>query len=155
MRVVALVVGPHRVIVPEAVGQWAICSHRRSGLDNDFGLTVAATYPMMRGERLRFSGDWSQALAAFDEASRLARGSESIHNYLGTVFGRQGDYARAIREFETALRIMPVSVRSWNNLALARRLAGDAAGARGAWERSLALKPDQPDVLRDLRRLPN
>jgi hypothetical protein len=110
------------------------------------GLTVAARYPLMRGERALFMGDRDRALSAFDEASAVATGSESIHNYLGTIFGRLGDYSRAIREFEEALRIKPVSVRAWNNLALARSLSGDGEGARAAWLRSLELDPRQPDI---------
>jgi tetratricopeptide (TPR) repeat protein len=110
------------------------------------GLTVAARYPLMRGERALFLGDRGRALSAFDEASAVATGSESIHNYLGTIFGRLGDYSRATREFEEALRIKPVSVRAWNNLALARSLSGDGEGARAAWLRSLELDPRQPDI---------
>lgn len=114
-------------------------------------LTVAATYALMRGERFRFEGDRSSALEAFDRAGALAGNSESIHNYLGTVFGRMGDYPRAAREFGRAIEALPVSVRAWNNLALARSLSGDLEAARSAWRRSLELRPDQADVERSLR----
>lgn len=116
--------------------------------DNPFALTVAATYPLMRGERLLFDGRAVEAAAAFDRASALARNSETIHNYLGTIYGRMGDLDRAEREFLEAVRIKPVSIRAWNNLAQARLLAGDESGARDAWRRSLAVEPAQPDVRR-------
>ena len=115
--------------------------------------TVAATYALMRGERARFEGDGEGTLRHFDRASELAGGRESIHNYLGTIFGRMGDYDRAQREFRRALEILPVSVRAWNNLALAQLLAGDRAGARASWERSLALRPNQAEALRQLEAL--
>jgi len=120
-------------------------------LDDPFALTVAATYPLMRGERARVERRTADMREAFEIASSLARTSESIHNYLGTVYGRAADYPRAIREFETALEIKPVSVRAWNNLAFARSLAGDSEGARRAWRRSLDLDPNQPDVARRMR----
>jgi hypothetical protein len=122
---------------------------RRTG--DPFALTLAATYPLMRGERARVERRTVAMRAEFAAASRLARRSEAIHNYLGTVYGRGGDYPAAIAEFELALAIKPVSVRAWNNLALARSLAGDAPGARAAWSRSLELDPHQPDVRMRLR----
>jgi tetratricopeptide (TPR) repeat protein len=118
----------------------------RSG--NPFATTVAATYPLMRGERLLFEGRAEEAARMFDRASALARNSETIHNYLGTIYGRLGDLERAEREFEEAVRIKPVSIRAWNNLAQARRMAGDAEGAREAWRRSLAVEPAQPEIRR-------
>jgi Flp pilus assembly protein TadD len=132
--------------------------HERSVIDqaertnNPFALTVAATYPLMRGERLLFDGRPAEAATAFDRASALARNSETIHNYLGTIYGRMGELDRAEREFLEAVRIKPVSIRAWNNLAQARTLAGDEAGAREAWERSLAVEPAQPEVRRLLGR---
>jgi Tfp pilus assembly protein PilF len=119
---------------------------------NPFALTVAATYPLMRGERLLFEGHVADAATAFDRASALARNSETIHNYLGTIYGRIGDLDRAEREFLEAVRIKPVSIRAWNNLARARQLAGNEAGAREAWGRSLAVEPAQPEVHRLLGR---
>ena len=115
---------------------------------NPFALTVAATYPLMRGERLLFDGHAAEAATMFDRASALARNSETIHNYLGTIYGRLGDLDRAEREFLEAVRIKPVSIRAWNNLAQARLLAGDVVGAREAWGRSLAVEPAQPEVHR-------
>lgn len=115
---------------------------------NPFALTVAATYPLMRGERLLFDGHAGEAAMLFDRASALARNSETIHNYLGTIYGRLGDLGRAEREFLEAVRIKPVSIRAWNNLAQARLLAGNVAGARAAWGRSLAVEPAQPEVHR-------
>lgn len=128
--------------------------HEQSVIDqaertkNPFALTVAATYPLMRGERLLFDGQAEEAARMFDRASGLARNSETIHNYLGTIYGRLGDLKRAEREFLEAVRIKPVSIRAWNNLAQARVLAGDAAGAREAWRRSLAVEPAQPEIQR-------
>jgi len=126
--------------------QSVIDQARRTG--NPFALTVAATYPLMRGEKLLFEGQATEAAKMFDRASGLARNSETIHNYLGTIYGRLGDLERAQREFLEAVRIKPVSIRAWNNLAQARLFAGDLDGARVAWGRSLAVEPGQPEIHR-------
>jgi len=115
-------------------------------LDDPFGLALAASYPLMRGERALYEGHRPAASAWFAQASRLAPHSESIHNYLGAIYGRNGEYARAVAELEIAVRVKPVSVRAWNNLARARWLAGDHRGARDAWRRSLALQPGQTEI---------
>jgi Flp pilus assembly protein TadD len=78
----------------------------------------------------------------------LPRNSETIHNYLGTIYGRLGELERAQREFLEAVRIKPVSIRAWNNLAQARLLAGELDGAREAWGQSLAVEPAQPEIHR-------
>jgi Flp pilus assembly protein TadD len=126
--------------------QAVIDQARRTG--NPFALTVAATYPLMRGERLLFDGQASEAAGMFDRSSDLARNSETIHNYLGTIYGRLGDLERAQREFLEAARIKPVSIRAWNNLAQARILGGDVEGALEAWSRSLTIEPAQPEIRR-------
>lgn len=100
-----------------------------------FATTVAAYYPLMRGERALYLDRRDDAVRSFDEAARVAGESETIRNALGTIFGRAGDYPRAIREFEEAVRIKPVSPRAWANLATARELAGDPRGADEARRR--------------------
>jgi tetratricopeptide (TPR) repeat protein len=122
-------------------------------LGDPFGLALAASYPLMRGERALFEGHRSAAFEFFDQASRLAPDSESIHNYLGAIYGRGGEYTRAVAELEIAVRIKPVSVRAWNNLAQARLLAGDREGAVRAWGRSLALLPGQAEIERRIDEL--
>jgi tetratricopeptide (TPR) repeat protein len=120
-------------------------------LDHPFARTIAAVYPLMRGERELWRGQRPSALASFAEAGELAGASETIHNHLGTIFGRLGEYGMAVREFEAALAAKPLSARAWNNLGLARRLAGDVDGAREAWRESLRIQPAQPDTRRLLR----
>ncbi|HXV76260.1 MAG TPA: DUF2723 domain-containing protein [Candidatus Polarisedimenticolaceae bacterium] len=147
----------YRVLPPghprlDTAGTWGgyheesvIAEARRT--DNPFARTVAASYPLMRGERARFDGDRPAALRWFERATDLAR-SETIHNYLGTVFGRLGELERAKREFRRAIAAKPVSVRAWNNLGRAESLSGNPAAARQAWRRSLAIEPDQPETRR-------
>ncbi len=115
--------------------------------------TFAATYPLMRAERLLFEGNRAVAAAALGEASAIGKGSETIHNTIGTIYGRIGDLAGARREFESAIAVKPVSRRAWNNLGKAHLLSGDPDGARRAWSRSLELDPAQPEIREQLRAL--
>lgn len=122
-------------------------------LGSSFALAVAATYPLARGERALFHGERERADAELASAARLASETASIHNYIGTLYGRIGDYERAIAAFQRALEIKPFSLRAWNNLALAHERAGDLARARWAWQRSLELAPGQGEAQASLERL--
>jgi hypothetical protein len=122
-------------------------------IGDGFGLVVAATYPMARGERALQEGDRARARADFEEACRVAPWVEPVRNYIGTVYGRFGMLEDAITMFQRAVEAKPTSVRAWNNLGKARLLGGDPEGARRAWTRSLAVMPDQSDVVESLRAL--
>ncbi|HET9299338.1 MAG TPA: DUF2723 domain-containing protein [Candidatus Polarisedimenticolaceae bacterium] len=84
--------------------------------------TLAASYPILRGERALFEGDVAGAERRFQEARSLAGDSETVRNTLGTIYGRRGDLHRAAIEFESALRLKPASPRAAANLRLVRQL---------------------------------
>ena len=86
--------------------------------------TLAASYPILRGERALFDGDAAGAARRFDEARGIAGDSETVRNTLGTIYGRRGDLDRAALEFEAAMRLKPASPRAAANLRLVRRLQG-------------------------------
>jgi tetratricopeptide (TPR) repeat protein len=88
------------------------------------GRTLAASYPILRGERALFEGDGVGAERRFEQARAIAGDSETVRNTLGTIYGRRGDLERAAQEFETALRLKPASPRAAANLRLVRRLQG-------------------------------
>jgi hypothetical protein len=86
--------------------------------------TLAASYPIQRGERALFENDATRAEALFQEARVLAGDSETVRNTLGTIYGRRGDLSKAAAEFEEALRLKPASPRAAANLRMVRQLAG-------------------------------
>lgn len=86
--------------------------------------TLAASYPLLRGERALFEGDAISAERRFEQARAIAGDSETMRNALGTIYGRRGDLERAALEFEAALRLKPASPRAAANLRLVRRLQG-------------------------------
>ncbi len=84
--------------------------------------TLAASYPILRGERALFEGDVAGAERRFQEARGIAGDSETVRNTLGTIYGRRGDLERAAVEFEAALHLKPASPRAAANLRLVREL---------------------------------
>ena len=86
--------------------------------------TLAASYPVMRGERALFEGDAAKAEGFFEHARGIAGDSETVRNTLGTIYGRRGDLSRAAAEFEAALRVKPASPRAAANLKMVRQLSG-------------------------------
>lgn len=55
---------------------------------------------------------------------------------------RNVDYATETAFWEATARVSPHKARVWNNLGYVRQMAGDQAGARTAYERALAIDPD-------------
>jgi protein O-GlcNAc transferase len=63
---------------------------------------------------------------------------------------RQGEAAEAVRQLERATKLAPDDDRLWCGLGAAYRHASDFEQARQAYERALALKADNPQVLSNL-----
>ncbi|HEV7667151.1 MAG TPA: alkaline phosphatase family protein [Thermoanaerobaculia bacterium] len=74
----------------------------------------------------------------------LARGKERL---------ALGDCAEARADFGLATELAPNDPIAWGTVALAHLCAGDPGAARRALERSLALDPNQPEVVRALGEL--
>jgi hypothetical protein len=107
---------------PELRGERVAAQAKRSG--DLLARTLAATYPLMRGERALFDVEVAGAERAFDEARALAGDSETVRNTLGTIYGRRGELHRAREEFEAALQAKPASPRAAANLETVRRMLG-------------------------------
>jgi len=60
----------------------------------------------------------------------------------GATAARNRDYLTEVSLWEATARSSPDKARVWNNLGYARQTAGDVAGARAAYERALAIDPD-------------
>jgi hypothetical protein len=61
---------------------------------------------------------------------------------LAVTAQRNGDYRTEVSLWEATAKVSPGKARVWNNLGFARQTAGDLAGARTAYERALALDPE-------------
>lgn len=60
----------------------------------------------------------------------------------GTTAARNRDYLTEVSLWAATARSSPGKARVWNNLGFARQTAGDVEGARAAYERALAIDPD-------------
>lgn len=102
---------------------------------------LAASDPKRSGDLLRRA-----ARAGLPEAlpRLLGRGRERL---------AKGDCAEARTDFRLATELAPNDPVVWGTVALAHLCAGDPGAARRALERSLALDPNQPEVIRALDEL--
>ena len=95
------------------------------------------------------AGRMKQAISALQRGSRAYPDSEAIARELGLALFRSRDCAgavRALERFEPATR----DSKTLNALALFQTCLENRAEVVRLLERSLALKPDQPDVARSL-----
>ena len=64
----------------------------------------------------------------------------------GTALRDSGDYGRALEIFERAMNLFGINVALLNVVGECRLAMGHPAEARAAWEKSLELSPDQPEI---------
>jgi Tfp pilus assembly protein PilF len=97
----------------------------------------------------RKTGDYTAALASYQEA--LERGvpqPEEVHLNRGVILGDcLHQYDAAERELKRALMLNPAYAPALVNLATLHEDLGRRDQAAGAYERILALNPDDPQVL--------
>lgn len=75
---------------------------------------------------------------------RVARGLAAALAIVlfGTTAARNREYLTEVSLWEATAKASPGKARVWNNLGFARQTAGDLEGARTAYERALAIDPD-------------
>jgi tetratricopeptide (TPR) repeat protein len=105
-----------------------------------FALSIAATYPLMRGEEALARGRIDAATTEFDAALARSGESETVLNTIGTTWARRGDLRQAAAMFQRAAAAKPASLRAWLNLSQAYRMMGDDRGAAYADGKARALE---------------
>mgnify|MGYP001602333225 CR=1 FL=1 len=96
----------------------------------------------------------NEAEGEFVKALERAPWDFESHLNLGIVYGIYGNYALAEKEFKKAIEIHPASTLAWNNLAKAYFDQKKMGEAKNAWEESLKVDANQPEVRKALKRLP-
>jgi tetratricopeptide (TPR) repeat protein len=85
---------------------------------------------------------------------RSTRTNEALQHLLASLrYYFDGDYQRAKEECQTAITIAPYLALSWTRLGSIYLKLGDRDAAIDAWEKSLSIEPDNPDLREWLRRL--
>lgn len=107
-------------------------------------------------------GDYGVALGFFESALKVAPDSIEARLALGACYESIGDPIRAIREYRAILATNPNDADAYANLGtsyikLYHREKNSAwlAMADDAWNRSLQLNPNQPDVRQYVASLPS
>ena len=112
--------------------------------------TVSWEEAEREGTRLRLGGKSVESIGYFQTALRRFPGNIALMNGLGLALldgNRPGDACEVLQE---AVRCLPGSAPLVFNLGNALRANGDATGAVGAYERSIALGLDRPEVWNNL-----
>ena len=106
-----------------------------------------------RGLALAQRRDYGLALGYFERAVELNPASIESRFALGACYEQTGDPVRAIRQYRQILEVHPDDADVFANLGTAYVKLYERehnklwlAMARDAWERSLTLRPGQPDV---------
>lgn len=95
------------------------------------------------GDRYARQGNWREAAAAYGKALEIRPGDPAILRNLGFSLLSGGDEVQALASLRQAVDSDPYQPHSWLNLGLVLERMGDRRGAAQAYQRALALKPDE------------
>ena len=101
-----------------------------------------------RANQLAYAGDFDKALAAYEEAARLAPNDPEIEHNWGTVLLRRGELEAAAEHFERAVALNPDSADSLYNLGLALEGIGRDDQAIAHFRAAAAIEPQHPAAQR-------
>jgi len=94
-----------------------------------------------RGVDLYGQGRYAEALAAFDEAVRLAPGSAAAYNNRAVARVRVGDARGAVGDYTRALELTPFDAGIMFNRGNAQAAVGNYRGAIADFTRAVELRP--------------
>lgn len=109
-------------------------------LEPDFGVAQ-----MNLGEALLQSGELDASAKHLDHASKLLGKSDDgaqAHYLRAKIYTAQNEIDKAADELRTAVAIRPAFPQAWSDLGEARKTLLDDAGALSAFERAVALDPN-------------
>lgn len=99
------------------------------------------------GHAYELAHQFDEALAAYDEAARVAPASPAGPREAGLRAARWGEAEVAVERLDEAVRRGARDAETWHALALARMHTHDLEGAQQAYESALAADPDAVDAL--------
>jgi Flp pilus assembly protein TadD/serine/threonine protein kinase len=98
----------------------------------------------LRGNDLLARGEYTRAIAAYDEALRADPDDEVALVSQGSAYFKVGDYDRAIAVLSEAIRLCPDDPVALNNRGLAYRSKGDCPKAVADYTEAIRLRPADP-----------
>ena len=108
------------------------------------------------GEALYYQGKNERALSLFEEYVAYAESGTrmtEVYDFMGEIFLRLGKYRHADIAFSMALNFEGQSPERWVQAAYAREMAGDLRFSLEAFDRALALSPNNQDAARGRERV--
>ncbi len=91
----------------------------------------------------------------FSAASAVQKSESEIQLEFGVKVARMGLWREAALRFDRAVKADDANARAWNNLGVARESLGEFDSAREAYEKSLALAPDDRRIRQNYERFLN
>ena len=117
--------------------------HAQRGFIADIAsVEVYALYHAQRGLIKDELGDYTAAIADYDEAIRLKPDNTFYFAYRGNSKAKLGDYAAAIADYDEAIRLKPDKAAYFDNRANSKAKLGDYATAIADYDEAIRLKPD-------------
>jgi tetratricopeptide (TPR) repeat protein len=107
-------------------------------------------------EALYYLGRQEEALRYFEEYAAIAPTGgriDMVYYFMGEIYIQQGKYNNADIALSTALYHSPNIADWWTRLGYAREKGGDTAWALEAYNKALALNPNQVDAARGRARV--
>ena len=114
-------------------GQWA-------------GENLAKAYNN-RGHAYNILGQYTRAIADYDQALRLAPNDAIAYNGRGFTYHKFGQFSRAIEDYNRALQLNPDYVLAYNNRGIAYERLGEFDKAVQDWESAMRIE-GSPSVKR-------
>ncbi len=146
--------GPYRTKVGDTYNRANLPDRARQAFIEAFRVDKAEIAAGRTAGRLaETAGDYRQAGVLFAEALSLDPSNSATILDWATFQLRHGSAADAGARLERAVRDLPGDAGLWASLGDARGVLGDVAGARAAYERALAIKPDEPTATVGLQKL--
>ena len=91
----------------------------------------------------------------FSSAGAVQKSESEIQLEFGVKVAKMGSWREAAFRFERAVKANDSNARAWNNLGVARESLGEFDAARQAYEKSLALAPDDRRIRQNYERFLN
>lgn len=98
-----------------------------------------------RAEKALESGNYDQAVTAYNDALKATPGYPAALNGLGSALFKQNKRDEALAQFKAATDADPSFKLAWFNLGFASRKTQQFAEAAKAYEKYTALDPNDPD----------
>ena len=126
---------------PTADSQWRRFMNVRRARPDDVGLLKEGL------ERATAEEHWDDALWCASRLIELVPDDAEDRFARGSLNMRRRAWVDAIDDLELVVAADEANPVAWYNLAVARQALGQLAGARRAWDRVIALRPEDADAL--------